>query len=105
MDKLPRSKKELETHNRIRVLLWAYAYEFMNNSLVDDNTFDSTCLLIDLNTKTDRPDMDEWFKANFAPFTGQWIHSLPQKELDRLHTLYMKYGVGYENRTNGNSSH
>jgi len=95
---LERSIVELETHNRIKVLLWAYAYEMVNKPLVDDATFDKVCASIDLSINTTNKEMDEWFLKHFVPYTGQWIHSLPNKELIKLNYLLNRYGAGYENR-------
>lgn len=69
------------------VLLWAYAYEFQDDSLVSDAVFDQTCLEIDLSIDTDRPDLDEWFRKEFFPDSGMWVRSFP--ELDRLHLRYV----------------
>lgn len=48
-----------EKRNRIKVTLWSYAYEIKNVSLVSDAQFDATCKAIDLNNRTDRPDLDK----------------------------------------------
>lgn len=76
---------EEERRDRIRVALWAYAYELQADPLVSDDVFDKVCLEVDLNIKTGH-DMDEWYEENFEPHTGQWIHKYPN--LDRLKEIY-----------------
>lgn len=65
---------------RIQVAVWACAYEIADASLVDDFKFDQTCLKIDTSISTDNPELDEWFRNNFDPSTGQWIHDHPHLE-------------------------
>lgn len=77
--------KEKETRRRIFLSIWAYAYEFLNHSFVSDARFDEEAKKVDLNVKTNRPDLDEWFKKNFSPHTGSWVQSHP--ELNRLDNL------------------
>lgn len=76
-----------EIKRRINVAVWAYAYELENDSLVSDQRFDSECRLVDLSIDTGRPDMDAWFRANFDPCTGQWVHAHPDK--NGLHRIYL----------------
>jgi len=59
------------------VCVYAYAYEFDHKPLVDDATFDHLCSQIDLSIDTTNPEMDIWFRENFNPSTGQWIHNHP----------------------------
>lgn len=66
-----------ERRNRIRVLLAAYAYEFSDTPIMSDAEFDKLALSIDLSIKTGKH--DTWFKENFEPHTGQWIHKFPDK--------------------------
>lgn len=84
------SEVEKERHLRIMVLLWAYAYEFEADSLVDDHTFDATCKKIRVEISTDHPVMDRFFKEHFAPYTGQWVHSVPKSEMKKLKALYRR---------------
>lgn len=83
------SPKEIETRRRIKLSIWAYAYEFENVSLVPDALFDIHCGLVDLNIRTDRPDLDLWFVMHFKPHTGMWIRSHP--ELDKIRSIYERY--------------
>jgi len=76
----PKSKfsiSEIQKRKRINVALWAYAYEFHDNPIVDDGKFDSVCAEVDLDIDTDNKKMDRWFRKNFSPDTGQWIHDHP----------------------------
>lgn len=90
---------ERETRRRIMVAIWAYAYEFENVSLVSDHHFDAECLKVNLSISTTRPDLDKWFRENFQPDTGMWIHKHP--ELDKVEKTYRRYyarnDVGYRN--------
>jgi hypothetical protein len=79
------SPVERETRLRIQVAMWAYAYEVLNESLVDDHKFDQACCQVNLDQPTNRPDLDQWFKTCFHPHTGQWIHKHP--ELGRIAEL------------------
>ena len=76
-----------EIRNRIRIALWAYAYEIKDDPLVTDQQFDDLALKIDLSATTGNDEMDEWFKENFNPYTGQWIHK--HLGLDRLDDIYV----------------
>lgn len=73
--------KEIETQRRIKVSLWAYAYEIHNDPLVSDGVFDYECYMVDLSIDTDRPNLDKWFRDNFEPCTGLWIYSHPDIKL------------------------
>lgn len=77
-----------ETRSRIKLSIWAYAYEFHNVSIVSDTVYDLTSYMIDLNVRTKRPDLDFWFVCNFTPCTGMWIHKHP--ELSKLANLYRR---------------
>jgi hypothetical protein len=77
---------ELERKRRINLAFWAFAYEIMGKSLVDDATFDRECQLVDLTVDTGRPDLDAWFRKEFNPSTGLWIHDHP--ELKKVALMY-----------------
>lgn len=79
-----RDRVEIERHRRIKLSIWAYAYEFENKSLVSDHTFDSEASKVDKTVKTGR--LDDWWQENFQKHTGMWIHSHP--ELDKIKRLY-----------------
>jgi hypothetical protein len=96
----PKASPERERFNRIRVSLAAYAYEYANHSIMSDGDFDKLALTInpDISTIEDYHTdpiqikrykvLDEFFKKEFQPDTGQWIYKHP--ELDKIATLYKK---------------
>ena len=80
------TEKEIETRRRIRLSVWAYAYEYRAHSIVPDHTFDFESYCVDLRIDTDRLDLDYWFRAEFEPATGMWIRKHP--ELEKVGQLY-----------------
>lgn len=89
---------DAETRLRIKVALYAYSYEFQSVSLVSDGEFDALCYKVNLNQKTRRPDLDEWFRNNFEPHTGQWIHKHP--ELEKIKSIYERFHSGTSRSSN-----
>lgn len=77
---------EIERRRRIRLCLWAYAYEIAGAPLVDDHRFDTEAYASDPTLSTGR--LDQWWRETFQPFTGQWIHQHP--ELSRLAALHAR---------------
>jgi hypothetical protein len=77
---------EIERRRRIRLSVWAYAYEIVGEPIVEDWRFDIEAYASDPTIITGR--LDDWWRASFQPFTGQWIHSHP--ETDRLTRLYRR---------------
>lgn len=73
---------EEERRRRIQVAVWAYSYEVLNHSIVDDFVYDRVCKEIDVRMNTDRADLDKWFRKHFHPDTGLWIYKHP--ELNRI---------------------
>lgn len=71
---------ERERRRRILLAVWAYSYEFCNDSLVDDYTFDAESKLVDLSVATGNKKLDNWFRKHFAPNTGMWVQNHPDKE-------------------------
>lgn len=69
-----------ETRLRIRVSVYAWAYEMHDNPLVSDEEFDRLCRQVDLSKSTDRPDLDKWFRENFNHMTGMWVRLHPEPE-------------------------
>lgn len=82
------SPEEVERRNRILVALWAYSYEFESVSLVSDAEFDSKCLEINLGVDTSNKLLDNYFREEFSPYTGQWVRKHP--ELDKLKQLFFR---------------
>lgn len=76
-----------EKGRRCKVMVWAYAYEIANYSLVSDAMFDSVCKQIDVSKSTGYEELDSWFIDNFQPFTGMWIHELPEKFKRRIRKI------------------
>lgn len=86
---LIRTVTEIERHRRIKLSLWAYAYEFEDHSIVSDAVFDVESYQVNLAVETDRLDLDYWFRAQFQPCTGLWIHQHP--ELNRIREIYESF--------------
>ena len=78
-----------EIRNRIKLSVAAYAYELENDSVMTDADFDSLCREINVSEPTGNEKMDNFFKTEFNPSTGQWIHKHP--ELDKIKIIYHKY--------------
>jgi hypothetical protein len=81
------SRTEVERRRRIRLSVWAYAYEIANAPLVDDARFDAEAYASNPQIFTGR--LDIWWMQHFRPFTGQWINWHP--ELPRVALLYTRY--------------
>ena len=81
-----------EIKNRIRLSVYAYAYEFMNDSLVDDAEFDRLSQEIDLTITTGNNEMDSFFAREFIADSGMWIRKHP--ELNRIKGLYENFYRG-----------
>lgn len=91
---LHRTKASKETRKRIVLTVAAYAYEFDSNSIISDADYDELSRQVDLSIDTARPDLDAFWRKEFHPDTGQWIHDHP--ELDKVKQTYerwMKYGI------------
>lgn len=78
-----------EIKRRIKLCIAAYAYEIENDSIMPDTTFDEECKKVDVTITTGNDKMDKWFKEEFDPCTGQWIHNHP--EINKLEELYTRY--------------
>jgi hypothetical protein len=96
-DVLPRAD---ERRNRIRLSVAAYAYEFDSNSIMSDGDFDELAMKInpELSTVEDyymaegrkrTEALDKFFREEFQPDTGQWIHKHP--ELEKIKAIYEKH--------------
>jgi hypothetical protein len=66
---------ERERRTRIRLCVAAYAYEVLGAPVMSDAAFDALALTSDPSITTGR--FDEWWRAEFQPHTGQWIHTHP----------------------------
>ena len=83
-----------EIRNRIRLAVYAYAYEYLNHSIVSDSQFDKLASEIQPSISTGNETLDKFFKDHFMPDTGIWIHKHPQ--LDGIKYLYNTY---YKDKT------
>lgn len=82
------SPAEVERRRRIRIAVWAYAYEVLDVTLASDHRFDAECKLVDLSISTGNPRLDQWFGKAFAAHTGQWVHLHP--DLKHLAALTLR---------------
>jgi hypothetical protein len=80
---------EIERRRRIKASIAAYAYEFLADSIMEDHEFDQLCLEIDTQINTGNRKLDTFFKNEFNPATGYWVHQHPEKE--KLKDLYERY--------------
>jgi len=80
----------LTKRNRIRVALFAYAYEIKNNPLVSDFAYDELAITVgdSLKQETGHAELDFWFHENFDCITAMWVHAHP--EIDKLEKLYAR---------------
>ena len=78
-----------EIRNRIRLSVAAYAYEFLNDSIMSDHDFDQLSLQINPQQETGNKKMDDFFKKHFKPDTGMWIRAHP--EIGKLNYLYKNF--------------
>lgn len=83
------SPAEKETKRRIMIAIAAYAYEIKNDPIWSDEKFDRKALRINLKQKTGNKRMDKWFRENFDPSTGMWVHNHPdRKGLLRIYRMF-----------------
>jgi hypothetical protein len=74
-----------EIRNRIKVAAAAYAYEIENDPIMTDAEFDALCLKIKPDVVTGSKLLDTFFKTEFDPNTGSWIHKHPDlKKMSKL---------------------
>lgn len=74
-----------EKRKRIRLSALAYAYEIEDDPLASDEDFDRLAASIDPSIRTGNDKLDEFFRSQFSPHTGQWVRSHP--ELNKLRRL------------------
>jgi len=73
--------EEIERRRRIRVAVWAYAYEVLGEELAPDALFDAEIYAIQPKVSTGHDVLDKFFRSKrFSKFTGQWVHSHPELE-------------------------
>ena len=78
-----------EIHNRIRLSVAAYAYEFKDDPIMSDEDFDKLAKQINPEEKTGNRKLDNFFKKEFATDTGMWIHKHPER--DKLEQIYLNF--------------
>ena len=76
----------VETRNRIRCSVAAYAYEIMDDPIISDGDFDRLAYSIKPHVRTGNAGLDLFFAVVFQPHTGQWVRSHP--DLAGLHRAY-----------------
>lgn len=69
----------METRNRIRVAVAAFAYEVENDPIISDAEFDRLAASIRPTVLTGNTRLDWFFLTQFDPSTGQWVHRHPDK--------------------------
>lgn len=72
---------DIQTRIRVKLTVAAYAYEILGESIMTDAEFDKLARKVDLSVDTRRPDLDEFFRKEFSPSTGMWIHKHPDLEI------------------------
>lgn len=83
---------ELFRRQRIRLMLAAYAYECLNESIMSDADFDRLALEVD-KTKhiaTGLELSDKFFSEQFTPDTGMWIRKHPEYLNGKVQATYEK---------------
>ena len=75
---------------RIRLSVAAYAYEFESTSIMPDGEFDKLSLEVDPKITTGNRKLDAFFRREFHPDTGQWVHKHPEKhKLKHIFNTYL----------------
>jgi hypothetical protein len=80
---------EIERRRRIHISVATYAYEIADKPIMSDAEWDVLAARIDRRMGTAHPIMDEFFRYEFSPMTGMWIHKHP--ELDGIERLFSRY--------------
>jgi len=78
--------QETEIRNRILLSVAAYAYEYEDTSIITDADYDTLAKKIDPNMETGNAMLDIFFREEYTPDSGMWVHKHPQK--DRLKKIY-----------------
>lgn len=71
---------EIERRNRIRLSIWAYAYELEDDPLVSDKQFDLLSYEIRPKMRTGHVVFDSFFATEFTPHSGMWVRKHPDLE-------------------------
>lgn len=78
-----------EIRNRILISVYAYAYEFLNESLIDDYEYDKLAQEINVNVSTNNIILDKFFNDCYVSYSGSWI--LKHPEIEKIREIYNKY--------------
>lgn len=78
-----------EIRNRIRLSIAAFSYEYRADPILTDAQFDELSKQIQPDLSTGHKLLDTFFREEFNPDTGLWIHKHP--ELRKLEVIYNKY--------------
>lgn len=71
------SPVERERRNRIRVAVYAFAYECRDEALISDDEYDRLARSIKPTMVTGNPVIDMFFQHHYSPDTAMWIHKHP----------------------------
>lgn len=85
------TRVERERRNRIRVAVYAFAYECRDESLISDSEYDALAASIDPAIVTGNPVLDMFFQHHYLPHTGQWIHKHPA--LPHIADIYSRWYI------------
>jgi len=80
---------EVEKRRRIQLTVMAYAYEFMDDPIVDDNTYDWLARKVDIHQETGNLILDAFFFLHYSPMTGMWVRDHP--DLPAVERAYRRY--------------
>lgn len=82
---------ELVRHDRIKISVAAYAYEFNHSPIMSDEDYDELAKRVHRQIKvaTGEGRLDRWFKRHFNPDTGMWIHRHP--DLSGIINIHARY--------------
>lgn len=83
---MSKRNKEEEEHRRIKIALWTYAKHYHKKHLVSTAQYEKEIHLLNLNIKTNRKDLDKFYKKVFNPNSTDWITKHP--EIDRIIKIY-----------------
>lgn len=83
------SPTQAEIRRRTQIAVWAYAYEIHDDPIVSDTLFDITARQIDTHIITGDDVYDRFFREEFLPNTGMWIHTFPNH--DKLELYYQAW--------------
>jgi hypothetical protein len=83
------SIEERERRRRISISVLAYAYEIVDNPIIDDFSWDWAAGRIQPEIMTGHPLLDEFFRFEYSRMTAMWIHLHP--ELDKIALIYDRF--------------